>query len=172
MYDARMGNTLAIMVTMTTYGTWLRGDRRGWVDDGVIMPPDPVLESRDALRMNHPPFRFDRKQLISVGVMIGTSLTERLNVSILALTVQTWHAHFVIAATQHDIGAVVKCAKDAARYGLRLGRPIWTDKYDKRFCFNLQAVHRRVRYVEAHNEAHDWGPRPWRCIVPMEQWAT
>jgi hypothetical protein len=28
-------NTLAIMVTMTTYGTWLRGDPRGWVEDGI-----------------------------------------------------------------------------------------------------------------------------------------
>jgi len=26
-----MANVLAIMLTMTTYGTWLRGDARGWV---------------------------------------------------------------------------------------------------------------------------------------------
>jgi hypothetical protein len=39
-----MGNTLATMITMTTYGTWLRGDYRGWVDDGRILPPDPILE--------------------------------------------------------------------------------------------------------------------------------
>jgi len=33
--------TLAIMVTSTTYGTWLRGDKRGWVDDGRILPSLP-----------------------------------------------------------------------------------------------------------------------------------
>ena len=30
-----MRETLAIMLTMTTYGTWLRGDRRGWVESEV-----------------------------------------------------------------------------------------------------------------------------------------
>ena len=42
-----MGSTLATMLTMTTYSTWLRGDRRGWVDDGQIFPADPELESAD-----------------------------------------------------------------------------------------------------------------------------
>jgi hypothetical protein len=27
-----MGNTLAILRTLTTYGTWLRGDKRCWTD--------------------------------------------------------------------------------------------------------------------------------------------
>lgn len=167
-----MGRTLAIMVTMTTYGTWLRGDRRGWVDDGVIMPPNPQLEGRDANRMKHPPFRFERDRLCDVGAMIGRSLIERMDVSILALTVQTWHVHFVIAATPHDIGVVVKCAKDAARYGLRPGRPIWTDGYDKRFCFDMNAVRGRVRYVEKHNITMGWPARPWDFITPLQEWIT
>jgi len=36
-------NLLATMVTTTTYGTWLPGDVRGYVDDGVILPGDPTL---------------------------------------------------------------------------------------------------------------------------------
>ena len=32
MYNGYMERTLAIMFTMTTYGTWLRGDMRGWVE--------------------------------------------------------------------------------------------------------------------------------------------
>ena len=47
--------TLGTLLTFTTYGTWLRGDARGWID-GVLMPPDPVLESADRGRMVHPPF--------------------------------------------------------------------------------------------------------------------
>ncbi len=39
-----MGRTLAILFTLTTYGTWLRGDARGWVDRGVVYPADPPLE--------------------------------------------------------------------------------------------------------------------------------
>src|SRR5262245_48315373 len=52
----RMGNTLAIMITSTTYGTWLRGDKRGWIDDGRLMPPLPWLEANDRTRMAHEPF--------------------------------------------------------------------------------------------------------------------
>ncbi len=91
---------LGTMFTMTTYGTWLRGDRRGWVDDGRILPPE-----------------------------------------------------------------VVKCAKEAVRYGLRAGRPIWTADYDKRCCFSASALRGRIGYVERHNTAAGLAPRPWEFIV-------
>ena len=32
-------NVLATMVTTTSYGTWLPGELRGYVDKGVILPP-------------------------------------------------------------------------------------------------------------------------------------
>jgi hypothetical protein len=34
-----MPETLATILTTTTYGTWLRGDARNWVEDGIIYPP-------------------------------------------------------------------------------------------------------------------------------------
>jgi hypothetical protein len=40
--------TLAIMFTLSTYGTWLRGDARGWVDDGIIFPPIPNYKKKIA----------------------------------------------------------------------------------------------------------------------------
>lgn len=165
-----MGRTIGIMVTMTTYGSWLRGDIRGWIEDGVLMPPDPIIEANDRRRMAHPPFRFDRCQLREVGHMIGRSLIERLNVTLLALTVQTWHVHFVTGATQHDIGDVVKCAKDAVRYGLRPGRPIWTDGYDKRFCFDERSLVNRVRYVQRHEQAMKAPPWSWSFVTPLESY--
>ena len=165
-----MPNTLAILVTMTTYGTWLRGDRRGWVDDGEILPPKPLLEASDRERMKHAPFLFDRARLVDVGQMIGTSLVERKQVTLLALSVGDWHCHFVIGTTAHPIGDVVKCAKDAVRYGLRPGRPVWTANYDKRFCFDRSATRNRVRYVERHNEREGWPPRPWPFIIDVEEY--
>jgi len=161
-----MGRTIGIMVTMTTYGTWLRGDLRGWIEAGTLMPTDPVLEANDEKRMAYSTFEFDRSQLREVGLMIGRSLIDRLDAAILALTVQTWHVHFVIGATRHDIGAVVKCAKDAVRYGLRLGRPIWTDGYDKRFCFDERSLVNRVRYVERHEQTTQRA-EPWPFVTPL-----
>jgi hypothetical protein len=165
-----MGNTRAILFTMTTYGTWLRGDRRGWVDDGIIFPADPELESADRNRLKYPIFSFPETRLLDIGAMIGESLVTRKELKILALHVGTWHVHFVIGATSHDLGHVAKCAKDAVRWGLRIDRPIWTDGYDKRFCFDEQSVRNRVRYVERHNIAAGWPARPWEFITDLDEY--
>jgi hypothetical protein len=160
-----MGRTLAIMVTSTTYGMWLRGERRGSIYDGQLLPPLPWLEANDRARLKHPPYLFDDNRLLDVGQMTGDALIERLDVSILALHVARWHFHLAIAASTHDVGDVVKCAKDAVRYGLNAGRPIWTADYDKRFCFDESSVRNRVAYVERHNLAMGWAAQPWPFIT-------
>jgi hypothetical protein len=160
-----MGNTLATMLTMTAYGTWLRGNKRGYVDDGKILPPDPDLEVADRQRMKHTPFTFPRDRLHEIGTFIGESLVDRLEISIYALHAGTWHAHIVIGPTNHHIGEVAKCAKDAVRYGLRPGRPIWTDGYDKRFCFDERSAAARIHYVERHNESMGLPAAPWSFIT-------
>jgi hypothetical protein len=165
-----MGNTRAILFTMTTYGTWLRGDRRGWVDDGIIYPPDPELEVADHNRLKHPVYKFPENRLLEIGEMMGQSLIARKHVSILALHVGTWHTHFVIGVTSHALGEIAKCAKDAVRWGLRIDRPIWTDGYDKRFCFDEQSVRNRVRYVERHNIASNLPARRWEFITNVDEY--
>ena len=162
-----MGRTQAILLTWTTDGTWLRGDLRGWVDEGRVLPPDPVLESAERARMKHSAFTFDPDQLFSVGQAIGESLTSRLKLTILALTVQTWHVHVVIGATSKPLPDVVKCAKDAARWHLRFNRPLWTVKYDKRFCFDDESTRTRVEYVERHNLRLGWAARPWAFVQTL-----
>ena len=64
-------------------------------------------------------------------------------------------------ATITPVPDVVKCAKEAVRYGLRPGRPIWTDGYDKRFCFDQRTLFARIKYVERHNLERGWPARPW-----------
>lgn len=157
-----------IMVTMTTYGTWLRGDARGWVDDGRIYPADPELEAADRQRMKYEPFVFASDQLFDIGTALGESLQTRLKQQILALTVQTWHIHFVVSDSEQPIAQVVKCAKESVRYRLRVGRPIWTESYDKRFCFDAATLQNRVQYVERHNLERGLPSRPWPFIIPLD----
>jgi len=156
--------TLAIMLTISTYGTWLRGDARGWVDDGKVLPCDPSLNAMDAGRLKHPPFYFARSIRHGVGQAIGESLQSRLDLRILAMCVQSWHSHIVVPATHHDIAKVVKCAKDAVRWHLRVDRPIWATDYDKRFCFDVASVRNRIHYVERHNLDDGLSARPWEFI--------
>ena len=155
---------LATMLTLTTYGMWLRGDVRGWVDRGRTLPPDPELEHQDRRRMPHPPFRFLPDQLLAVGQAVGTSLIYRMGLRIGAMSLQVWHLHVVIAGSDFAWPEAVKCAKDAARWHLRPGRPIWSDGYDKRFCFDIPSVRSRIAYVERHNLDNGWPAKPWPFI--------
>jgi len=159
-----MNQTLATMLTMTTYGSWLRGDARGWVDRGVIWPANPWLERADQSRLKHPSFRFKRDDLDHIGVTIGQALRERLDVRLAAMAIQTWHVHLVVMTTRHPIGNVVKCAKDAVRWALSPGQPIWTRGYDKRFMFNERSLRHRIDYVERHNVQMGLSARPWPFI--------
>jgi hypothetical protein len=166
-----MRPTLGIMITATTYGTWLRGDRRGWIDDGRLMPPCAGLEA-DRLRMPHPPFMFARNQLHEVGAVIGCSLTTRLATPIFALHTGVWHFHLVVGAQPSEIPHIAKRAKDAVRFHLLPSRPIWTASCDRRYCFNELSLRRRIRYVERHNETMGWPPRPWPFISTLEPRTT
>ncbi len=48
-----MDDPLAFFLTWTTYGSWLQGDERGWVEKpGNIMAPDPERESVAVERMH------------------------------------------------------------------------------------------------------------------------
>ncbi|MEM6334787.1 MAG: hypothetical protein AAF823_15745 [Planctomycetota bacterium] len=161
-----MSRTLAVMLTCTTYGTWLRGDPRGYVEDGRVLPPNPNLQAADTARLNHPPYTFPPDRLLDTAEAIGRSLIDRKAQTILALTLQTWHVHVLLVATHTPIPEIVKCLKDAARYHLRPGRPIWTTGYDKRFCFDQKTVRARIAYIERHNQQNGWPPRPFPFLTP------
>jgi hypothetical protein len=164
-----MPNTCAIMFTISTYGTWLRGDPRGWVDDGIVFPHEPFLQAWDKEHMKHPPYLFPREDWLGVGQAIGDSLISRMNQRIYALTVQSWHVHGVLGSTRTHISEIIKCAKDAVRWHLRIERPIWAADFDKRFCFSWESVKSRIEYVERHNLRNRWVARPWDFIrIPEE----
>ena len=163
-----MGNTLATMITLTTYGTWLRGDRRRWVDEGIVHPPDPVLEAADRLRLKHDPLFFARGLRHRVGRAMGESYRTRIGGKIYAMTVCSWHVHVVIGPAPASLALQAKCLKDAVRWELKLGRPIWGDGYDKRYCFDTAAVRARVEYVHRHNIEDGLPVDPWDFIVPFD----
>jgi len=39
-----MGKLIGYMVTWTTYGSWLQGDKRGYVKNGEILLAEKILE--------------------------------------------------------------------------------------------------------------------------------
>ncbi len=50
-----MNRVLAYLLTWTTYGSWLPGDKRGWIQKpGKWMAPDATEESHNQMRMTEP----------------------------------------------------------------------------------------------------------------------
>ena len=139
------------MITISTYGMWLRGDMRGYVAKGITLPGDPELEEADRARLKHPPVRLTQAQEIIVGHAIAKAVVDVVDTPLYALAVEDWHTHVVMGGSAMPIGEVVKTVKEAARYALKLGRPLWAAGYDKRWCFDDAALAARVAYVEGHN---------------------
>jgi len=132
------------------------------------MPPNPPLEARDRSRLKFPPFTFARNQWHEVGHWIGEALRTRLTRHVVAMTVQSWHVHFIVDLRDCEVSRIVKCAKDAVRWGLRENRPIWTNGYDNRMCWEDDAVRNRIAYVQRHNLAAGLPANPWPFIETPE----
>jgi hypothetical protein len=161
-------DALAVMISLTTYGTSLREEERRWVDQDIIMPAQPIRQQTDRQGAEYPPLTLPRDQLRYVGTLIGTSLREQFGLRIWAMTVQMWYAHLVVAATAELVSRVVECAEQAAREGLQWDRPIWGDQYDIRFCFEEDSVRERIAYVERNNIAAGLPAKPWPFIEALE----
>src|SRR5262245_23194409 len=94
---------LAIFTTWTTYGTWLPGDARGWVQRGAgIRDGNPSLEIAARLRMNTTAVRFTDQQR---GIVERT-ITDHCAIrtwQLLAVNCRTNHVHVLVAA---DVRAI------------------------------------------------------------------
>jgi REP element-mobilizing transposase RayT len=145
--------TIAYMITWTTYGTWLQGDKRGFVKDGKIYPANQSIEdsnrqslAKDPVKLCPMHQRVVRDAILEAG--------NRLNQKIYALSVSANHVHIVAEYVPEPIGLVVRHFKGSAQAALRkagvAGR-IWTRGFDKRYCFDEETLKNRIDYVNMHN---------------------
>jgi len=82
---------LAYFLTWTTYGSWLPGDQRGWVDKpGEFLAPDASLAGLAAELMTEPALTLSDEQRRIVEDTIRDHCRIR-----------GWHLHAVNARTQH-----------------------------------------------------------------------
>jgi REP element-mobilizing transposase RayT len=147
-----MRKTIGYMITWTTYGTWLQGDKRGYVKDGTILPKGENLKSAN---QNQQKFQTVRLNIIQKQIAENAILAEsqRVNQKILALAVCSNHVHLVAQANSEPMDLFVRRYKVAATTALRKYYPdkIWTRGFDKRFCFSQEDLTKKIRYVEQHN---------------------
>ena len=153
----RMG-AKAYFLTWTTYGTWLPGDSRGWVDrhrrhGEIVEPPDAIREESARKRMRAAPVTLSAPLRPGVAESIRHT-AEHCRWCIHALDVRSNHVHVVISSPGADPGRVMGRLKAYASRRLNQVVPAearpgrwWTRQGSKRRLFTDEALCSAVRYV-------------------------
>jgi len=143
---------IAYMLTWTAYGTWLQGDRRGYVKDGTVLKPNAELEAINRQQMKSGTVELTKEQRISAAEAIMNEAKE-LNQKIFALAVCNNHIHIVVQNIDMTIGLVASHYKNAARLAIeKLGfnGKLWTQGFDKRYCMDEKELAVKIAYVHKH----------------------
>jgi REP element-mobilizing transposase RayT len=152
----------AYFLTWTTYGTWLPGDARGWVDrhrthGEIVECPDPDREATARQIMKHEPVILDanlrevaRHSLLDTATHYGWSVH--------ALEVRSNHVHVVVTAGDKTPGEVTRLFKRYASCALSQSSPNhdgrwWTRQGSKRILNNDESFYAAIRYVENQDTA-------------------
>ena len=149
-----MCKTIAYMITWTTYGSWLQGDKRGFVKKGKILPPNQSLADSNKQNLSRKPVKLSvtDRQIVQNAIL---KKAEQINQIIYALSVSSNHIHIVAGYIPKPIGLVVRHYKNSAQAALRktssAGR-IWTKGFDKRYCFDKKTLKNKIHYVNSHDK--------------------
>ena len=155
-----MAKTLGYMITWTTYGTWFQGDKRGFVKDGKTYAVNQSLADSNKQNLSKNPVRLSGTHRAIAAEAIFEK-ADRLDQTILALAVCSNHIHLVVDYISLPIGKVVSHYKNAAQVALRkagLAGRVWTKGFDKRYCFDEQALKSRIDYVNSHKTNNIFSP--------------
>jgi REP element-mobilizing transposase RayT len=149
-----MAKTLGYMLTWTTYGSWLQGEKRRYVSDGKILDGDENLYAICKHLQKEPAvkLRYDEKQIVKRAIL---NEAERIELELEALAVCSNHVHLLVRYSPTPIGEIVSRFKNISTSALkehgRSGK-IWTRGFDKRFCYDNKKFDAYIEYIDEHNK--------------------
>jgi REP element-mobilizing transposase RayT len=143
---------IGYMITWTTYGTWLQGDKRGYVKNGVILPANERLKSANKNKQKFQTVKLNssQKHIVRKAMLLEA---QKINQKILAIAVCSNHVHIVAKVSSESIEKIVHRYKRLATFVLRktgLDGKVWSKGFDKRFCFTDKDIEQKVKYVNGH----------------------
>jgi REP element-mobilizing transposase RayT len=149
-----MPETLAVLLTWTTYGTWLHGDDRGSSDRKQSKPlaPDPVREAHARGMMKFPALTLDARMRRVAREAIEEHCRFR-GWELRALNVRTNHVHVVITGGERGqkvIGLLKSRVTRMLRYAglVKADQPVWTaEGGNVRALHHPEAVSTACHYV-------------------------
>src|SRR5215831_3239926 len=99
-HEPPMSEPLAFFLTWTTYGTWLPGDERGWVERGRgFQLPDPIRKREAEARMTEDACLLDQDQRLVVEKTIADHCRIR-GWKLHIVNCRTNHVHVVVTANR------------------------------------------------------------------------
>ena len=149
-----MMKMLGYMITWTTYGTWLQGDKRGYVKGGQVLVGNAGLYESNKTSMKSERVKLNKreKEIVRQAIMnTACGLGQKIH----ALAVYSNHVHIVAGNYDETIGKIVVRYKKASTAALRkngFSGQVWTRGYDKRFWDDEEALKNRIEYVNRHDD--------------------
>jgi REP element-mobilizing transposase RayT len=149
-----MSKIVGYMITWTTYGSWLPGDERGYVDNGKILLGNPTVLQRNRKRQKLPVVKLNKNEKQIVKQIIFSEAAKIIH-KIEALAVYSNHIHLLARPHTKSIEELASRYKSITTRALwQQGRRarIWTRGYDKRFCFTEEQFAARIKYIKNHHD--------------------
>jgi REP element-mobilizing transposase RayT len=149
---------IAFMFTWSTYGTWLPGDERGWVDHRRgFQLPDPIRELEAAAKMTEDACRLNQAQREQVHEQIAETCGYR-RWHLYAVNCRSNHLHAVISASaapktmREQLKAwCTRRLKDDERRrilpGAKLRENWWAERGSIRWIYDDNGLESAVLYV-------------------------
>jgi len=158
---------IAYFITWSTYGTWLPGDQRGWVEyrRGWQLP-DPIRELEAAAKMTEDACRLDPEQRKAVEEQIAETCRIR-RWTLHAVNCRTNHLHVVVTAplppklvrSQLKAWCTRKLKQLAASKVPRgvLRDNWWAERGSQRYIPDEASLEAAILYVRDYQDLH---PKP------------
>jgi REP element-mobilizing transposase RayT len=151
-YDGDVNDPLAYFLTISTYGVWLPGDARGWVEyrHGWQLP-DPVLELESKALMTEDACLLSPSDRIIVQQQLEETCLHR-GWTLHAANCRSNHLHAVIGAVDTHPTKIRRDIKSWCTRRLReRSNPDrenwWAERGSMRWIFNDDSLERVVLYV-------------------------
>ena len=151
------GYPLGYLVTFTTYGTWLHGDKAGSIwknkpeSNTILIGSEPRLETAEKRRLKNPPFVMHKNQRQQVlEALLEVCAFRKWDAY--AIHVRTSHVHSVVCAPVKP----EKIISDFKAYATRKLRAIatvtipskiWTRHGSTKYLWNREQLSDAVKYV-------------------------
>ncbi|HEX6960439.1 MAG TPA: hypothetical protein VF175_01120 [Lacipirellula sp.] len=139
---------IATFVTTTSFGSWLPGDVRGYVDNGKLFPPIPQLEAHIRRNMTQAPVQFSHRDRGELFEALGAASSE-FDYRLTDAVVEATHLHWIIGHND-SVAAMVGRLKNRMRQRLGRGR-IWADGFSHRLLFDDDSLYDARQYLTKHN---------------------